>query len=701
MGLAALVALVGVGVLRAGPGADDAGQRLRDAYVASKAKAEAQLALAEERAPREARKKEDVEGLNQALASYRQSAKEASAGLHAYLEVCQAYRRLGDLEVHVGDDKLAEKSYRTALAVFTELASPTPGDAESVRELAACHNAVGRAVMFTDRSKEAPGHFQQAIDLLTKSPAGNPEAAEHRAELARSHHGLARALRVEGERVSAQKNYRQALDILSKLAADFPDVPRYRLDLAEVHTAIGSWLEGGHWSGNSPEEDSHVGKACKILNSLVAEHPDVPLYRFRLARSLAVLANMAGDFKVRIKDFNRCIDLLTKLREEFPRVPAYRDSLHVCYTNLGEIYWMMGNLDEAAGFRQKALALSREEEAEHPGKASDGSLAVSLHNSAEVLICRDQLAEARKVMQECVTHSRAAYKAAPHSTYAASELTACSYLLYAINTALKNDAEAEKCRKEAEQVFDETWRRLSADRGAAAAAEFCNDLAVGSNYLLRYLRAKPDHRLALCLDGATLTVLAKANELHPGSVTFRPAYLWALGFKRRDLAMQVPALLVGDYRPANNQERLDMAMECQLQKQYTLALSLYADAFAAEPKIVEDPHSSDRYNAARAAALLGCSKVNRRMGGDERARWRWQARDWLLADLALQSQQLKRGPAEKAEAVKRLRQWLDDADFAGVRDPARLKDLTEAERKDWEEFWAELKKHISDGPAGK
>jgi tetratricopeptide (TPR) repeat protein len=584
--------------------------------------------------------------------------------------------------------------------VIADLAAPPQGNEESVLELAVCHNSLALTLRGPDRA-ESLKHFRQAIDLLTKPTGGNPKGDALRAELARSYQGLAQVHRASGERAPAQENYGRALAIQSKLTEEFPAVARYRLSLAEIHLGIGNWLEGGHWSGNNAAEDSHVGMACKIMEGLVHESPDDSLYRYRLAQALAALANMAGGVEPRIRDFNRAIDLLKKLREDAPRVPAYRSSLDVCYTNLGEIYWMCQDLDSAADFRKKALDLSREEAAEMPHKDDNGALANALHNWGEILICRGKLEEARKILQESLEYSRAAYKARPRSAYEASEVTGTSFLVYATCTALKDDAGAGKSRAEAERVFDETWRLLAVDRGDTAAAEFCNDQAVSMNFLLDHLRGKVDRRLVNSLDGATILVLAKAAALNPDSSNSNTPFHWALGIKRRDLAIQVPALIAGDYRPANNRERLDMARECQAQKQYRLALTLYSDAFAAEPKAAEDLRSEDRYNAARAAALLGRGEGDDKVTDGERTRWRSKSRDWLRADLTVRARALAGDPKERAEATKQLHSWLESADLAGVRDAANLKELPEAQRKEWETFWSEVRTRAGEAPASK
>jgi tetratricopeptide (TPR) repeat protein len=525
-GRAALVALLFPGMFAALPPAASAQERPPEkpeakkpsqvpdeALLALKKEVETQLKRAEERLPREALiKKEVIEQLDKSLASYREAAQKPAAGLPAGLAVCQAYRRAGDIENRVAAGAAAESSHRAALAVARELATRFSADPECVQELATCHNALGRTLIATGHEREAMDHFKQSAKLVAEKAAAKDGAAPYRVELARSHHGLALAFGILGERGPARENYRKALEIQKKLAADFPDVPRYRLALAEIHSGIGSWLEGGHWTGNTAEEDDHVAEALKIMTRLADDFPDDPLYRYRLARILSVQANMAGPFGRRIKDFNRSIELLAKLGEEFPQVPAYRDTLHTCYTNLGEIYWMGGDWNSAADLRQKALELSRREAEDRPTKG-DGSLAVSLHNWSEVLICRGELAEARKVLQESIEHARAIHKATPHSTYWAADLASSRYLLYAVDTALKNADEAAKVRKEADKVIDETCQRLRDTRGAATAAEFCEDQTVGIGYLLRNLGGGGDSQLVSCLNEITRKAQAKAKEM--------------------------------------------------------------------------------------------------------------------------------------------------------------------------------------------
>jgi hypothetical protein len=120
---------------------------------------------------------------------------------------------------------------------------------------------------------------------------------------------------------------------------------------------------------------------------------------------------------------------------------------------------------------------------------------------------------------------------------------------------------------------------------------------------------------------------------------------------------------------------------------------LSAGALAANPQLADDLRAGHRYRAACSAALAGCGKGEGTpgAGSEERDRWRRQALEWLRADLTMRSRQLAGKPEEKAVAIRQFRRWLADKDLGGVRDASGLAQLPEAERKEWEALWAEVR----------
>src|SRR5262249_47733704 len=110
--------------------------------------------------------------------------------------------------------------------------------------------------------------------------------------------------------------------------------------------------------------------------------------------------------------------------------------------------------------------------------------------------------------------------------------------------------------------------------------------------------------------------------------------------------------------------------------------------------LAEEPNTSYRLNAAKAAAQAGCG-----LGEDaadlpapERAKLRQQAADWLRAELAAWSRIMKQGaPMVKQQGRANLATWLREPLFACVRDEKALAELPEDEACAWQAFWHEVR----------
>jgi len=151
--------------------------------------------------------------------------------------------------------------------------------------------------------------------------------------------------------------------------------------------------------------------------------------------------------------------------------------------------------------------------------------------------------------------------------------------------------------------------------------------------------------------------------------------------------------LKGEYQPATNDERLSLAELCRVKKFRRAAAGLYADAFAADPKLADDLPAAHRYHACCAAACAAAGQAADAANLDdaEQARLRQQALAWLRADLALRSKQLESGqPAELAELLKILRDWQNNLVLAGLRDSDRVAKLPAQEREACEKLWADV-----------
>jgi tetratricopeptide (TPR) repeat protein/tRNA A-37 threonylcarbamoyl transferase component Bud32 len=172
-----------------------------------------------------------------------------------------------------------------------------------------------------------------------------------------------------------------------------------------------------------------------------------------------------------------------------------------------------------------------------------------------------------------------------------------------------------------------------------------------------------------------------------------PSALWVRQAERMvALEEKLPALRKGEYKPRDNKERIALVEVCRAKRLYHAAATLYADAFAAQPRLEDDLQAGHRYNAACAAALAGCGqgKDSPRPDDKERARLRGQALTGLRADLALWTKQASGTRALRRAVGKGLRHWQKNPDLAGVRDDEALERLPEDEQAEWKKLWAEV-----------
>jgi serine/threonine protein kinase/Flp pilus assembly protein TadD len=213
---------------------------------------------------------------------------------------------------------------------------------------------------------------------------------------------------------------------------------------------------------------------------------------------------------------------------------------------------------------------------------------------------------------------------------------------------------------------------------------------------------KPDYALAHCNLGgalkrngefhAALQEYQRGHELGLKDPSWRyPSAEWVRQCERLlELDGKLPSFLAPKATPASVRERIELAELCTCKRLHGAAVRFYAEAFAAQPKLAEDLVAGHRYDAACAAALAGggYSKDADPPDDKEKARLRGLSLRWLRADFLLRASQLASGrAAEPADVQAKLRYWQVDPDLAGVRGPAVLARLPEAERHAWQKLW--------------
>jgi Flp pilus assembly protein TadD len=156
----------------------------------------------------------------------------------------------------------------------------------------------------------------------------------------------------------------------------------------------------------------------------------------------------------------------------------------------------------------------------------------------------------------------------------------------------------------------------------------------------------------------------------------------------RELLPRLDAIATGKVKPASPEEGCDLACLCSrpFVRQYTLAVRLSEQAFAAKPPLTAEHQYDAACFAARAAA-----DDKSTLSPKDRADLRAKALTWLRDELVLLKEKAASAKAaDRAEAAQKLSHALRDVDLASTRGGKGRNAWSNAERDEWGRFWAEV-----------
>ncbi len=190
-----------------------------------------------------------------------------------------------------------------------------------------------------------------------------------------------------------------------------------------------------------------------------------------------------------------------------------------------------------------------------------------------------------------------------------------------------------------------------------------------------------------------MSVLLRRRYSERGPDWHNPSAEWVRNAeKNAALENKLLRWLKEEYTPQDNDERLSLTYICYRKKMNRAAATLYADAFAAEPKRADDLNERYRDNATShavlAAAGQGADAAN--LDDNERKRLREQARLWLDAQHKQLAGLLNEPSPRILDRVRKdLEKWQRDPDLASVRGDAIAK-LPEVEQEAWRQLWKDI-----------
>jgi serine/threonine protein kinase/tetratricopeptide (TPR) repeat protein len=625
---------------------------------------------------------------------------------------------LGYVLAQQGKRADAEVEFRAALKDAQRLADARPNNPDYRNGLANIHINLGLLLGQQGKRADAEVEFRAALAIAQKLVSEHPNLPHYRRDsLDRSLKALVALL--------AQRGDRQALLALAerfKAGVREPQVDLYyaaclvsncinlvqkdtrlpearRKELARTYAEqamdlLGRAVQAGYGNSAGMRRDADLqplrGRQDfqKLLADVqtaqvalqekkVAADPKNTQFRANLAASHHNLGHMLDDLGKLVEaeaEFRAAIKDQQSLAGAHPNNTDYRRELAGSHNCLGALlHNRLGKLDEAIVEYREALALDPKEAAVHNNL---GNALRDKHDLDGAIACHKKALELDP-------------KVAP----AHNNLGATLEDRGRLDEAIAEYREALALDPKEAAVHSNLGNALGAKGdldGAIAcyqkALELDPKFAYAHNGLGNALRDKGD------LDGA-IAEYREALRLKKDYALAQSNLNYTLA--ERDALVKLPAILSGKAKAADTAEQLTVARLClqPYKRLYAAAARFYGEAFADKPQLAGDMAVQHRYNAACAAALAGCGqgKDVDKLDAKQLARLRQQSLDWLRDDLKAYRQMLDKTPDTAGPQVAdRMRHWLQDTDFAGVRGPEALARLPEAERPPWQKLWEEV-----------
>jgi serine/threonine-protein kinase len=452
----------------------------------------------------------------------------------------------------------------------------------------------------------------------------------------------------------------------SKTAAATPNPSRrYRLNEVDSKTIelapedTWAWIRRGHAYVRLDQCDKAIADFLKVI-ALDPKDNRRHFPTYGLGKALEREAELKGSLDEAIAEYRETI-----------RLQPDNLGAHIC---LAEALSINGWLEEAVPAYREVLRLQKDQP-----------------NSRGMI--RYLLVKTRR-LDEAIAECREAIRLEPNNVELHESLITVLLEKGQLDEAIAECREALRVNKPDFEGFARNPRTRSTKR---QQAKWYEDLVGGSLVRALGYNGKWDEAIAECRARVKMwEALEAGREKDRASTLLR----WAELMARLD--QRLPRVLEGKDQLKDAAERLGFAQLCQMpyRKQHAAAARLYAEAFAADPKLAADPNQLHRYNAACAAALAGCRQGRDTAGLDdeERARLRRQALDWLRADREAWDRYLDKVPEKgRGLVANQLRHWLWDPDFAGVRGPEALAKLPEAEQQPWQQLWDDVADMLARG----
>jgi len=353
---------------------------------------------------------EQKQFLRSALEPYRVLAEHKSNDEKSRARAAHAARRIGHIELSLGEFERSTASARSAAESFAALAAEFPESQDYRRWWSLSLSDAGAALCQLGRWTEAEPLFAQSIAIVRRLASEHPDDARYRSDAAVRLCLRAPSLRRIGRADAATESLNDAKDLLERLIDEKNNVEHHRIYLAECHDGLGliardrsdssaaerhfrraielheatdfsrvgalfampTLSDHYHNLGlllcrtNRREEGlTHLRRAADIHRTQVEKYPSQPDLRYGLALAIMSVSNYCNNRRESITLEQSAIDVLERLVKDHPDTADFPIALAGSCCNLGLNLRQESRIPESIAMFDKAASLLEKHRAAH------------------------------------------------------------------------------------------------------------------------------------------------------------------------------------------------------------------------------------------------------------------------------------------------------------------------------------------------
>ena len=281
--------------------------------------------------------------------------QDAAGGNSKTVITASAYRRMGDIQLDLGQTEKALEAYQLCHATVDQLskedALPNPH-----HNLSLSYSNLGEALRRAGNAARAKEHFLDALRIRREWKQVEPTNEYVPQNIAETLGKIGNVCLMLGQFSEARDHYREAFGLREQWLAEDSKNTGAQAELAGAYLAMGrTWLRLGLLA----DAEQYTLKANEAIEKLAQSEPDERSHRWNLAifsNQLGAIRLIAGKAQPSADDYTKAMNILQELSDADPPNALLRRHLaEACY-GLGIASQRLNNADSTK-YHEKSLQL--------------------------------------------------------------------------------------------------------------------------------------------------------------------------------------------------------------------------------------------------------------------------------------------------------------------------------------------------------